>query len=141
MVGDIRTKFPGTKLIINELLPRKDSRNDEARKLNQLLRRFETSNADITVAYQDNISDMNMFYDAKHLHESKVPVYAKNIIKGLLRGYGISDKKELFVPSTDDHRNKESRRPSTTTTDIGHRLKQHANYGDMNEGIRERGWQ
>ena len=98
------------------------------------------SNADITVAYQDNISDMNMFYDAKHLHESKVPVYAKNIINKLLRGYGIIDKKEMFVPSTEDHRNEEFRCPSSTT-DIDHRLKQVANYGDMNEGTRERGWQ
>ena len=43
--------------------------------------------------------DSSMFYDAKHLRESKVPLYAKNIIRAMLKAYGITDKKELFVPA------------------------------------------
>jgi len=40
---------------------------------------------------------MSMFRDAKHLLESKVPIYARNIIVAMLRAYGIREKSELFV--------------------------------------------
>ena len=40
-----------------------------------------------------------MFYDTKHLSESKVPIYAKNIINALLKAYGIKEKRELFASS------------------------------------------
>ena len=37
-----------------------------------------------------------MLHDRKHLLESKVPIYAKNLINAMLKSYGISDKRELF---------------------------------------------
>ncbi len=95
LIDDIRARFPGIKIIINELLPRKDARNNEVGKFNAVLSTFTNSQEDITVALQ-RITDMSMFYDNKHLYPIKVGVYAKNIINALLKAYGIQDKSELF---------------------------------------------
>ena len=96
LVHDIRRKFIGIKFVINELLPRKDHRNNEVGKFNLGLRNFDTY-PDVTIASQQSIKDMSMLYDTKHLLESKVPIYAKNIIIAMLKAYGIKDKRELFV--------------------------------------------
>ncbi len=97
IISDIRSRFPGIKFIINEFLPRRDNRNSEVAKFNAGLGEYAKGHHDITIASQQNITDMSMLYDAKHLLESKVPIYAKNIIIALLEAYGIRDKRELFV--------------------------------------------
>ena len=97
IISDIRSRFSGIKFIINEFLPRRDNRNNEVVKFNAGLTEYARGHHDITIASQQNITDMSMLYDAKHLLESKVPIYAKNIIIALLEAYGIRDKRELFV--------------------------------------------
>ena len=97
LIMDIRSRFPGIKFIINELLPRRDDRNSEVGKFNFGLGEYGNTKPDITIASQHNITDMSMFYDTKHLSESKVPIYAKNIIIAMLKAYGIKDKRELFA--------------------------------------------
>ncbi len=99
VVDEIRARFQGIKFVINELLPRKDDRNEEVAKFNGLLNKLATSHGDITIATQRNFTEI-MFVDNKHLHSSKVPIYAKNIINALLRSYGIKEKKELFPQPT-----------------------------------------
>ena len=86
MIIDVRARFPGIKFIINELLPRRDERNSEVGKFNFKLGEYGKTQPDITIASQNNITDMSMFYDAKHLLESKVPIYAKNIIIAIRSG-------------------------------------------------------
>ena len=104
VLADIRTQFPGIKFIINELLPRKDERNSEIGEFNRRLGDYVRTQHDTTIASQQNITDMSMFYDNKHLSESKVPIYAKNIIIALLKAYGIKEKRELFTaPGVQHH--------------------------------------
>ena len=98
LIDEIRGKYPGIKTGINELLPRRDNKNLEVKDLNGLLKNYAEINADITFVHQVGI-DQGMLSDNKHLESSKVPVYAKNIMNGLLKVYGISSKNELFNQS------------------------------------------
>ncbi len=132
VVDDIRGRFPGIKIIINELLPRKDARNAEVSRFNGLLGDFASSQADITVATQRTFTDMSMFFDDKHLHSSKVPVYAKNIINALLKAYGIQSKSELFLSPNGNQRVRTDASP-TYGNNIQNRMKRIADYGSFDE--------
>ena len=65
-------------------------------KFNHHLKEYSNSQPDITVATQENMRNPSILSDTKHLQEVHIPKYAKNIINGLLRSYGISNKSELF---------------------------------------------
>ena len=70
LVDEIRSKFHGIKLIINELLPRNDHRDNEVQKFNHVLGEYVKLHADLTVVSQQNMRDptFSMFYDAKHMY-------------------------------------------------------------------------
>ena len=102
LLAEIRLKHQGIKFIINELLPRNDNRNDEVDKFNHHLKEYSNTQPDITVATQENMRNRSLLSDIKHLQEVHIPKYAKNIINGLLRSYGISDKSELFDQSKNE---------------------------------------
>ena len=72
VVDYIRRRFPGIKIIINEMLPRNGDRNDEVGKFNGLLGEYASFQEDITVAILRSFTDMSMLVDDKHLHSSKV---------------------------------------------------------------------
>ena len=96
LIDDIRTRFPGVKLIVSELLPRNDSKDSEVLLFNTALKNYAESHDDITLALHHNMRGQDMFYDAKHLKETKVPKFAKNLIRALLSSYNIRDKSELY---------------------------------------------
>ena len=131
LLNDIRARFPGVKFIINELLPRLDERNDEVGRFNTGLQNLKNNQPDITVASQQNMVDPAFYRDAKHLHESKVPIYAKNIIIAMLKAYGIRDKRELFVVSQQSNNTQHQPRSllqTPGTPGIQDRFKKLANY-------------
>ena len=128
LIDDTRKRYPGIKFIINEFLPRGDERNTEVGKFNTALNEFGSTQPDITIASQQNMYDSSMFYDTKHLRESKVPLYAKNIIRAMLKAYRITDKKELFVPAGEVLRST-SAQPTMTKQ----RLHESANYDGSRE--------
>ena len=131
LIDEIRGKYPGIKIGINELLPRKDNKNDEVKDLNRLLKNFAEMNADITFAHQLGI-DQGTLSDNKHLDPSKVPVYAKNIMNGLLKVYGISCKSELFHPSVGHSGDKGNNfAPKQDGRSIQHKMQTLANYGPI----------
>ena len=126
LVNEIRTKYPGIKFIINELLPRGDIRNSKVVKFNVGLNEFAAPLHDITVASQSNMSDITFLNDIKHLREDKVPLYAKNIIRAMLTAYGIREKRELFV-GQGEHQHQRS--TFSQPGNIQDRFENLANYG------------
>ena len=122
LLNDIRRRFAGVKFVINELIPRNDPRNEEVVKFNTVLQDF-AAQPDITIASQHNISDVSMLHDRKHLLESTVPIYAKNIINAMLKAFGISDKRELFRIPGNTHTYHDSQ-----TNNIQNRFRKIAGY-------------
>ena len=98
LIQKIRNKYKGIKLIISEITPRKDERDNEVKRFNGLLLDYANDHNDITIAFHHNLRDTNwsMFSDAKHIHANKIAKYAANIIKALKKAYEINDKNELF---------------------------------------------
>ena len=97
VLADIRTQFLGIKFIINKLLPREDERNSEIGEFNRRLGDYAKTRHNTTIASQQNIKDMSMFYDNKHLTNRRSRYTQKNIINALLKAYGIKEKSELFT--------------------------------------------
>ena len=151
----IRRKFPGIKIIINELIPRKDARNVQIGKLNSALGQYASSQSDVTIATQSNITT-TMLHDDKHLHSTKVPLYAKNIINGLLKAYGIQSKSELFIAHNQHPPSVETPfsysphntgvtvhdfstiRNTNTPSNIQQRLERHAEYEEAKESQQQK---
>ena len=107
VVDAIRTRYPGIQMVISEIPPRKDTRDEDVINFNELLRSYAANHTDITIALHHNLRDesYSMFYDNKHIKEIKVPKFAKNIIRAMLKSYKITDKRELYpeaneTPST-----------------------------------------
>ena len=82
LLDDVRRRFPGVKLIVSELLPRNDTKDEEATCFNTVLKSYAERYTDITIAIHSNMRDPKffMFYDAKHIRENNVPRFAKNLI-------------------------------------------------------------
>ena len=101
------------------------------KELNTKLVELAASHSDVTFVHQKHI-DMTMLTDAKHLHSSKVPIYAKNIINGLLKAYGIREKSELFTLGNEKRSSVDNiNRPhynTNETSDIRNRMMRIANY-------------
>ena len=99
LINEIRTKFPGIKLVISEITPRRDARDAEVKKFNSLLNSFAVNEGDVTVINQSNLRDptWSMYSDDKHIRENKIAKYASNIIRSLKTAYKINNKNELFT--------------------------------------------
>ena len=98
LLQQIRTSYPGIKIIFSEITPRNDMRDSEVIAFNDLLAAYATKYNDVTVVIHKNLrdSDWSMYKDAKHIYRNKIPKFAANIISGLKHAYGISNKSELF---------------------------------------------
>ena len=85
LINQLRNKYPGIKMIISELIPRKDNRNDEVEAFNSLLGKYASKYGDITVARHANLKDAtwSMHYDEKHIKKNKIPKFAANIIRAI----------------------------------------------------------
>ena len=85
-------------MVLSEIPPRGDPRDEEVIKFNALLKNYVDNHSDITIATHHNLRDesYSMFYDNKHIKEIKVPKFSKNLIRALLKSYKIKDKRELY---------------------------------------------
>ena len=102
MLHGMRTRFPGVKFIISELLPRNDNLDTEVLRFNELLSAYASRYNDVTLAIHKTLRDVSYshFFDAKHVKKEKVPKFAANLIKALLSSYNIRSKSELFPMRT-----------------------------------------
>ena len=95
IVDMLRTKYPGIKVIINELPPRKVKHDDKVQAMNRLLRDLCDRNDFLYLVNQDELrSDIvrNM-YDDKHIHRKAFHLFAGNIKRMLRKAYGIPEPK------------------------------------------------
>ena len=78
IIDKMRRKYPGIKLIISEITPRNDRKDNEVKNCNQLLRDYARSNNDIFIASHENMRDptWSMFEDVKHIRKIKIPRFA-----------------------------------------------------------------
>ena len=82
LLDQIRSKFKGVKVIINEITPRNDNKDIEVKHLNQMLAAYVANHSDTTIAEQSNLRDptWSMYEDKKHIAKQKIAKYASNII-------------------------------------------------------------
>ena len=99
VVDLIRNKFPGVKIILSELTPRKDERDREVQLCNEELGNYANQQDDVFLIIHQNLRDntLSMLYDNKHIRETKIPIFAANIIRTLKKAYNISDKRALYL--------------------------------------------
>ena len=69
VLNDVCNRFPGMKLIVSELLPRNDTKDDEVKCFNTVLKSYAGRHTDINIANQHNMRDpqFTMFYNEKQV--------------------------------------------------------------------------
>ena len=132
-IDKIRQKIPNVKIIMSEITPRTDDRDDEVMQCNELLHNYAYQHDDIFVTVHKNLRDAtwSMFRDNKHIHEFKIPKFAANIIRALKMAYKIKDKRVLFEKDIEYP----YRRNYVQNTNITSKLESLANYRNYEKGI------
>ncbi len=99
LLNVIKEKYPDSKIILNELTPRNDSRDNEVIKCNGALFTAIEKDNKIFLAKQSNLRDpeYTFFFDAKHIKSSKIGRYVNNIKIALRKAYGIADPRYSSV--------------------------------------------
>ena len=97
-INDINIKFPGIKIILSQITPRKDEIDRAVVEYNTLLVNLYEYEPNIFIVDHNNLRDENysMLFDNKHIHRRAVPLFASNIKKALRKAYGISFEKPNF---------------------------------------------
>ena len=91
LIDAIGNKYPGVKIILNEVTPRNDDRDSHVRKCNEALVALAEQNELIFLAPQGNLRDESFFRDEKHIKKEKIARYVSNIKTALRMAYGIED--------------------------------------------------
>ena len=93
IVDCLRRKYPGIKVIINQLPPRKTNNDEKVQAVNMLLADLCDHNDFLYLVNQDRLRndiDRNM-YDDKHIHRRAFYIFAGNIKRTLRKAYGIPE--------------------------------------------------
>ena len=96
LTDEIHMIYPNVKVIVSELTPRNDDRDDEVIECNKPLVTHAKSKEYMYFAKQSNLRDpeYTFFDDAKHIKKTKVGRYASNLKIALRKAYGIEDPRE-----------------------------------------------
>ena len=95
-VETIRTKAPHVKVVLSEVTPRQNSRDNEVIECNKQLETFSSSDTNITLATHSNLRYPEMFRsktDDKHFHQNKSGILASNIKRALRQALGIQNER------------------------------------------------
>ena len=135
VVDLIRVRYKQPKIIIAELTPRTDNRDEQVKECNILIQQFVNDNEFLFLAKHGNLRtvDDRHYHDAKHITNFAVPIYVSNIKRALKTAYGIYRQNNRFgggrLPADDqDNRHQDNR----------HRREQQNNRGRGNRGNRGR---
>ncbi len=92
LVNVIKQKHPGTKIILNEVTPRKGPRDKEVIDCNKVLIDDVANDDRVFLAKQSNLRDSayTFLFDEKHIKSSKIGRYVNNIKIALRKAYGLS---------------------------------------------------
>ena len=87
----IDRKYGQPKIIVGELTPRRDDRDDEVKKCNELINQFTDGHERLFLAKQDKLrtQDGRHFYDTKHITKYAVPIYISSLKNSLRAARGI----------------------------------------------------
>ena len=85
----LREKFPDIKVVMSEITPRMDGRDEQVKATNTLLREYVERCENTFLTRNSNMRDRDFFEDAKHFKESCIARFASNIKNSLCRAYGI----------------------------------------------------
>ena len=90
IVDLLRRKYPGIKIIINELPPRKEKYDDKVTHMNRLLGDLCWQNDFLSLVDQSKLREDidKTMYDDKHVHRRSFYLYAGNIKRALRKAYG-----------------------------------------------------
>ena len=92
LIDTIQRLYPHVKIVMNELTPRTDKRDEEVIKCNKALVNITSaSNGKIVLAIQSNLrgKTYSFFSDVKHVKETKIARYASNLKIALRKVYGM----------------------------------------------------
>ena len=118
LIGSIHESYPDVKIILNEVTPRNDNRDEHVIKCNTKLQVYTTRHDHIFLSRQSNLRDdsYSFFHDNKHIKQSKIPRYASNMKIALRQAYGI--------PSWNNTRDQQKGIPSWNNTNFNTRDQQ-----------------
>ena len=90
-IETLKTKYPGIKIILCELTPRKDDRDTAVIECNKLISTLCAEDETLFLVEHNNLRDENYskLYDTKHIHKRVIPLFASNIKRALRKAYGI----------------------------------------------------
>ena len=108
IINQIKTKYPDIKIILCEITPRKDNRDEEVIKCNRMFNTYASSQQGIYLAHHSNLRDetYSLFRDNKHIKGYKIVKFAANIKRALrvARVPRIHLRKGNFYPLNTDSR-------------------------------------
>ena len=89
----LRRKYPGIKIVINQLPPRKTNYDEKVRTVNSLLSDLCATNDFIYLAVQNDLRENieRYMYDDKHIHRRAFHMYAGSIKRALRKAYGLPE--------------------------------------------------
>lgn len=79
MITATAKKFPSSKILYSTLLPRQDVPFDEIRKINSSIGKLCSRIANVHLIDHSNLSQQNILHDIKHLNQTGVKRFAKNL--------------------------------------------------------------
>ena len=96
LVNMIKLKYPGTKIVLNEVTPRKGARDKEVIDCNKVLIDAVANDDRVFLAKQSNLRDpeYTFFFDEKHIKSDKIGRYVNNIKIALRKAYGNTDYRQ-----------------------------------------------
>ena len=86
-----REKYNSPKIIVSEITPRTDAKDEEVKKCNVLINDYVVDNDFIFLANHSNLRsvDGRMFSDEKHITRQAIPIFVTYLKKALWKAYNI----------------------------------------------------
>lgn len=91
VIGLLRDKYNNPKIILSEITPQTDDKDEEVEKCNDLINDYVATTDYIFLAKHSNLrhEDGRMFSDAKHITRNAIPIFVTNLKKALREAYGM----------------------------------------------------
>ena len=132
-IDNIQEKY-SVKIILGELTPRKDEKDDDVMICNRLINEFAGDKPDIFVAYHSNLRDDNgsFLYDNKHIKKNCIARFAANLKIALRKAYNIQASKNYKLQNLAGYTNNRPVYTGNSYPQQNNVYNDHNNNGDVN---------
>ena len=98
----IKNKFENVKIILSEITPRRDQRDEDVLMCNRLLNEYARSIEYLVIARHSNLRDTegSFLYDAKHIKKTCIARFASNLKRALCIAYNIEFHGKRYYKDT-----------------------------------------